>query len=90
MKRDLSLISCIILTITFHDVGLFVTLNWIFTAKYITLLLNQRSLRLQQREFDGAITELEQKASEEAVTNGMLEKMYDLARRHQEKALNNI
>lgn len=43
-------------------------------------MFNQRSLRLQQKEFDRAITELEQKASEEAVTNGVLETLNNLVK----------
>ncbi|XP_073311406.1 protein GAMETE EXPRESSED 3-like isoform X2 [Primulina huaijiensis] len=45
-----------------------------------TFLEKRRSLRLQQKEFDRAITELEQKVSDEAVTNGVLETLNDLVK----------
>ncbi|XP_073136795.1 protein GAMETE EXPRESSED 3 [Henckelia pumila] len=60
---------------------------WIFWRKKRLQNLNlgkflekRRSLRLQQKEFTRAITELEQKASEEAVANGVLEKLNDLVK----------
>ncbi|KZV15094.1 protein GAMETE EXPRESSED 3 [Dorcoceras hygrometricum] len=43
-------------------------------------LEKRHSLRLQQKKFDRAITELERKASEEAVTNEVLEKLNDLVK----------
>ncbi|PIM97777.1 hypothetical protein CDL12_29748 [Handroanthus impetiginosus] len=43
-------------------------------------LEKRRSLRSQKKEFDKMITELEQKASEEAVGNEVLEKLSDLVK----------
>ncbi|PIN26355.1 hypothetical protein CDL12_00894 [Handroanthus impetiginosus] len=43
-------------------------------------LEKRRSLRSQRKEFDKMITELEQKASEEAVGNEVLEKLSDLVK----------
>ncbi|KAL2499783.1 Protein GAMETE EXPRESSED 3 [Abeliophyllum distichum] len=40
----------------------------------------RRSLRLQKQAFDRTITELEQKAAEEAVAHGVLEKLGDLVK----------
>ncbi|KAL2522892.1 Protein GAMETE EXPRESSED 3 [Forsythia ovata] len=43
-------------------------------------LEKRRSLRLQKQAFDRTITELEQKAAEEAVAHGVLEKLGDLVK----------
>ncbi|OVA05056.1 PSP [Macleaya cordata] len=43
-------------------------------------LEKRRSLRVKKKEFDRTITELEQKAAEEAMTNEVLEKLGDLVK----------
>lgn len=43
----------------------------------------QRSLRLQKKVFDRSITELQQKAAEEAIANDMLEKMGNLVKQRE-------
>ncbi|RVX06538.1 Protein gamete expressed 3 [Vitis vinifera] len=47
----------------------------------LTFFTLQHSLRLQKKEFDRTITELEKKAAEEASTSAVLEKLGDLSRR---------
>ncbi|KAL3833434.1 hypothetical protein ACJIZ3_008170 [Penstemon smallii] len=49
-----------------------------------TFLEKRRSLRLQKKSFDRTITELEQKASEEAVANEVLEKLSDLVKERED------
>lgn len=44
----------------------------------LTFFTLQHSLRLQKKEFDRTITELEKKAAEEASTSAVLEKLGDL------------
>ncbi|GAV80492.1 LOW QUALITY PROTEIN: hypothetical protein CFOL_v3_23953, partial [Cephalotus follicularis] len=46
-------------------------------------LEKRRSLQLKKKAFDRTITELEQKAAEEAVANGFIEKLGDLVRERQ-------
>ncbi|KDP24373.1 hypothetical protein JCGZ_25669 [Jatropha curcas] len=46
----------------------------------LVLLLIQRSLQLKKKAFDRTITELQQKAAEEAVANNVIEEMGDLIR----------
>ncbi|XP_048328207.2 protein GAMETE EXPRESSED 3 [Ziziphus jujuba] len=49
-----------------------------------SFLEKRRSLQLKKKSFDDTITELEQKAAEEAVTNEALERISDLVRERKE------
>ena len=47
---------------------------------FVVFLAFQRSLQLKKKVFDRTITELEQKAAEQAVANEVFEKLGDMVR----------